>query len=130
MRTEHAVWGLIVQSPIDITLRLRLEPQIVEEIGEWHQAIEKVWAALPGFSSTAEPSAVGADIGPSFVQVTTQAVGLNLQLGTQPSRGANCAQPKRIERTLRERCAISYSGLGRRRRGSAGDRREKTGGKR
>ena len=44
----------LFRRPIDIMLRLRFETRIVEKIGERNQVIEKVLAALPGFSRAAD----------------------------------------------------------------------------
>ena len=70
---DHAVRGLVGQRPVDVFLRLGLETSVVEQLGEWDEAIEEVWPAFPGFSGATEPAAVGADVGPGFVEVSAEA---------------------------------------------------------
>ena len=71
--------GLVRECPIDIALRLGLEAGVVEQVGEREKAVEEVRAALPGLAGAAEPAAVGADVGPGFVEVAAESVGLNLE---------------------------------------------------
>ena len=85
------------QRPVDVFLRFGFEAGVVEQVGEGDEAIEEVGAAFPGFSGATEPAAVGADVGPGFVEVSAEAVGLNLQLVAQPAGWANGAERERIE---------------------------------
>jgi hypothetical protein len=110
-RPEHPVSGLVVQRPINIFLRLCLQPRVVEKVCERHQPVEKVRAALPRLTRAAQPSARGADIRPGFIEMPSQAIRLNPQLRLQPTGGTNGAEWQRIKRALRKRCAIFYRGL-------------------
>ncbi len=71
-----AAWW--VKRPVDVFLGFGFEARIVEQVGEGDEAVEKVWAALPGLAGAAKPTAVGADVGPGFVEMAAEAVGLNL----------------------------------------------------
>ena len=90
-----AAWW--VERPVDVFLRFGFETSVVEQVGERDETIEEVWAAFPGFSGATEPAAVGADVGPGFVEVSAEAVGLNLQLIAKPAGWANCAERERIK---------------------------------
>jgi hypothetical protein len=79
---DHAIGGLMLKGPIDVLLRLCFKADVIKQVGERDQAIQKVWPTFPGFTGSAEPSAIRTDIGPGFIQVTTQTVCLNLQLPT------------------------------------------------
>ena len=68
LRAEPAGVGLRGQRPLDVALRLGDERGVVEQIGERHQAVEVVRPALPALARSAEPSAVGTDVGPELVE--------------------------------------------------------------
>ena len=100
----------MVEGPVDIFPGLGLEARIVEEPGKRNETIEKIWAALPRLAGAPEPSAVGADVFPGFIQVAAQPVGLRPQLLFQPARGADGAQRQKMECAAGERRAIPQDG--------------------
>ena len=71
-RSQHTVGGLVVQRPVNVFLRLCLQPRLVEKVCERHQAVEKVRPALPRLTLAAQPSAVGANIRPRFIEMPSQ----------------------------------------------------------
>src|SRR5271169_2073778 len=100
----------MVQSPIDISLRLCLQSSVVEKIGKRHEAIYEIRTTLPRFSRSAQPATVGANIGPGLVQVSAQTVCLDLQLLPQPSNWPNRTERQMIERVCRKRRTIFDGG--------------------
>ena len=125
-----APWCVSVHS----TQRLRLRDQalVVQQIGERHEAVEEVGAALPALARAAEPAAVRTDIGPELVEMSGQALGLDLQLTPQPARGPDGAQRERhecfgmqrltaLDRRCRRRLRGGFRCCGNRERGD-GDR--------
>jgi len=78
VRADHAIGSLVVERPVDVLLRFNFEVGIVELVCERDEAVEEVGAALPGFAGAAEPAGVGADVGPGLIEMTAEAVGLNL----------------------------------------------------
>src|SRR5512135_3703925 len=83
--TDHAIRHLVVKGPIDIALRLGLETSIVEQVGKRQQAVEIIRTALPRLAGSTQPSTVRANVCPSLIEMTTQSIGLNLKLISQPS---------------------------------------------
>ena len=77
-------WWLSVQSIYVCALALRRASS--SKPRERDKSVEEVRSALPRFARAAEPAAVGADVGPGFVEMSAQAVGLNLELArSQPA---------------------------------------------
>ncbi len=89
---DHAVGRLVLEGPVNETLSLGFQPRIVKQPRQRQQAIEEVRAALPRLPGSTKPAAVRADVGPRFIEMTAQAVGLNLQLSLEPPGGANGAE--------------------------------------
>ena len=84
------------EDPVDVFLRFGFEAGVVEEVSKGDEAVEEVGAALPGFAGAAEPAAVGADIGPGFVEMAAEAACLNLELATEPAGGADGAEASAV----------------------------------
>ena len=107
-RADHAVGRLVREGPVDILLRFCFQARVVEQVCERNEAVQEVGAALPGFAGAAQPAAVGANIGPGLVQMSAEAVGLDLELAAQPSGGANGAERQRIKSARAQRRAVLH----------------------
>ncbi|OQA43994.1 MAG: hypothetical protein BWY52_01718 [Chloroflexi bacterium ADurb.Bin325] len=90
-RPQPAVRGLVFDDVADVAAHLVLERRVVEEERQRHEAVQPVGRALPAFGVAAEPAAA-LDVGPEFVEVAADAVGLDAQLAGQPARGPDRAQ--------------------------------------
>src|ERR1035437_4030071 len=75
---KHASFCLTLYRPFDESLSLGLEAKIVEQVCERYQAIQEIWAAFPGLARSAKPPAGRANVGPCFIQMSAQAICLNL----------------------------------------------------
>ena len=81
---EPTVGLLVVEDVVDGFFDLGLESVVVELIGERNEAIEPVWDAFPAFGGAAEPGGI-FDIGPEFVEVAGECVGLGAELSFEPA---------------------------------------------
>ncbi len=82
--SEPSVGLLVIQDVVDRVFDLRLERWVVEEIGQGDESVEPVGDALPALGLAAEPGAL-LDVGPEFVEMPAQAVGLDAELGLEPA---------------------------------------------
>ena len=93
------------KSPVEIFLRFGLEACVVQQISERNQAIQEIRPAFPGLARTAQPAAVGANIGPCLIQMAAEAVCLNLQLSRAIPWGER-TQRKQIKSVRRQRSRV------------------------
>src|SRR3954465_7229207 len=73
---DHAVGGLVLERPIYVALRLRFQARTVEQPRQGNESIEKVGTAFPRLALAAQPAAVRPHIGPGFVEMAAETVGL------------------------------------------------------
>ena len=55
------------------------------QIGERHQAVEVIRAALPAFTAAAQPGALRAEVGPELVEMPAKSGSLNFKLLVKPA---------------------------------------------
>src|SRR5215472_8510685 len=100
-RAQPAIFLLMTEDKGYPMLRLLFQPFVFQEKSQWNQTIQPVWAALPSFSLSSNPCAVG-NIRPELIKVTGQAIGLHAQLRVQPSRWTNAPQRQRCKGILNQ----------------------------
>ena len=96
-RAEETVGALVAEGPVHPEFYFCDEALVVEFVGEWDEAVEKVWSTLPAFAVAAEPAAVWADVGPEFVEVAGESVGLDFELVAEPAGWFDGGQGERVE---------------------------------
>src|ERR1700686_2274439 len=68
-RTDRTIEPLMSDGPVHPLASLRHELFILEQIGQWDEAIKEIRPTLPAFARAAEPAAVGTYVGPEFVEM-------------------------------------------------------------
>ncbi|GEM_PF-3207169 len=76
---EPAVVVLVREDVVEVARDFGFEGGVVEEEGEWEDAVEPIGGAFPALGVAAEPAAV-FDVGPEVVEVSAEAVGLDAEL--------------------------------------------------
>ena len=103
---DPALGLLVVQRPVHPFPDFANQNRILGEIRQWNQAVQKVRSALPTLAAASQPSAVGSEVRPEFINVPAEPAGLNPQLFEQPAFWHDGSERQRIERIRLQRSAI------------------------
>jgi len=93
---QPTIRTLVCENGIDPAGHPGDEPLVLQQKGQGNRPIQPVWASLPSLRGASDPAAC-RHIGPEFVQVPAQAIGLDAQLLEQPTSRAYLAQAQRPE---------------------------------
>ena len=88
----------------EVTIDFGLERLVIQQPGEWDDAIEPVGGALPAFGLAAKPLAL-AHVRPELVQMPAQTVGLETELALEPAERGDRTEREWAERRFGETVA-------------------------
>jgi len=109
-RTDRAIRALIGQRPVEPLSGACDEDRIIEQIRQRNQTVEIVRPALPTLTRAAQPSTFRPELLPDFLNMSGEAVSLDLKLPFKPAPWPHGGEGQEPVRSGSQRGPVFHAG--------------------